>query len=235
MTEFGPPRAILFDLDGTLIDSLPDLYRSANAMLAALGEPPLDRELVSRFVGNGVRNLVHRVLTGRIDGQADAARFERGFAIFRASYLDGCCVESRLRPGAVETLAALRERGIACGVLTNKSEAPMLRILEHYGLSSHLGAAIGGDTEFGRKPDPVGAFEAARRMGVDPRRDHCWLVGDSITDLKTAAAACMSAIAIRGGYHHGEPFERCDPRPDRVIETLGELVRLVELPLARAM
>lgn len=235
MSELEAPRAILFDLDGTLIDSLPDLVRSANAMRAALGEPPLDRELVSRFVGNGVRNLVHRVLTGRIDGQADASRFERGFAIFRSIYLEGCCAESRLRPGAVETLAALRGRGIACGVLTNKSEAPMRRILEHYGLAPHLGAAIGGDTEFGRKPDPVGAFEAARRMGVDPRRDHCWLVGDSMTDLRTAAAAGMSAVAIRGGYHHGDPFERCDPRPARVIETLAELVGLAEMPVARAM
>ena len=235
MNEFASPRAILFDLDGTLIDSLPDLVRSANAMRASLGESPLDRELVSRFVGNGVRRLVHRVLTGRVDGEADASRFEHGFAIFRSLYLEGCCVESRLRPGAVETLAALRARGIACGVLTNKSEAPMQRILAHYGLAEHLGAAIGGDTEFGRKPDPTGAFEAARRMGVDPRTEHCWLVGDSMTDLRTAAAAGMAAIAIRGGYHHGEPFERCDPRPARVIETLGELAGMAEMPLARAM
>lgn len=235
MIELAAPRAVLFDLDGTLIDSLPDLVIAANRMRSTLGEPPLDRELVSSFVGNGVRNLVHRVLTGRVDGQAEAPRFERGFATFRSLYLEHCCVESRLRPGAVETLTELRSRGIACGVLTNKSEAPMRKILAHYGLEPYLGAAIGGDSEFGRKPDPAGAFEAARRMGIDPRVDHCWLVGDSMTDLRTAAAAGMAAIAIRGGYHHGEPFERCEPGPARVIETLDELLGLSEMPIAPAM
>lgn len=235
MIELGRPRAILFDLDGTLVDSLPDLVRSANAMRAELGETALDHELVSSFVGNGVRKLVHRVLTGRIDGETDADRFERGFGLFRGLYLEGCCVETRLRTDAVETLADLRARGIACGVITNKSEAPMRRILAHYGLDPHLGAAIGGDTEFGRKPDATGALEVARRLGIDPRRDHCWLVGDSITDLRTAAAAGMAAIGIEGGYHHGPPLAACDPRPACVIGRLGELVGLVESRGVRPM
>lgn len=235
MIDLGRPRAILFDLDGTLVDSLPDLVRSANAMRAELGEVALGPGLVSSFVGNGVRKLVHRVLTGRLDGEAGAERFERGFGLFRAIYLEGCCVETRVRTGAVETLAELRARGIACGVITNKSEAPMRRILSHYGLEPHLGAAIGGDSEFGRKPDTAGAFEVARRLGAEPDRDHCWLVGDSITDLRTAAAAGMPAIAIEGGYHHGTPLGECNPRPARVIKGLDELVALVESRLMPSM
>lgn len=227
MIELGVPRAILFDLDGTLIDSLPDLVRSANAMRAELGEPPLGRERISRYVGNGVRKLVHRVLTDSPDGEAEAARFERGLATFHRIYLDGCCLESVLRPGAVETLARLDAKGIACGVVTNKSEAPMRRILEGYGFSRHVRAAIGGDTPFGRKPETGSSLEALRRLGVDGRTEPWWLVGDSLTDLRTAAAARVPGIAIRGGYHHGEAFERCDPRPARIIDQLSEVADLV--------
>jgi phosphoglycolate phosphatase len=226
MIEFGPPRAILFDLDGTLMDSLPDLVRSANRMRAELGAAPLDRERISRFVGNGVRKLVHRVLTDAIDGEAEDARFRLGLATFHRIYLEGCCVESTLRPGAAETIARLDSMGIACGIVTNKSEAPMRRILEGYGLSRHVRAAVGGDTEFGRKPETGTSLEALRRLGIDGRVEHWWLVGDSLTDLRTAAAAGVPGIAIRGGYHHGEAFERCDPRPARIIDRLSEVADL---------
>jgi len=222
------PRAVLFDLDGTLVDSLPDLAVAANAMRTELGEPPLPTDTIARFVGNGVRKLVHRTLTGRLDGEADEARFAHGFARFRTLYLERCCEATVVREGAVETLVALRERGIACGVVTNKSEAPMRRILEHYRLAPHLGAAIGGDTPFGRKPDPATLVEAARRMGIDARTESCWLVGDSTTDLKTAVAAGIPGIFLRGGYHHGEAPERIEPPPTRTIERLWEVVELVE-------
>lgn len=231
MSDLGFPRAILFDLDGTLVDSLPDLVRSANAMRAELGEPPLGRERISGFVGNGVRKLVHRVLTDAPDGEAEPARFERGLASFHRIYLEGCCVESTLRPGAVETLAGLGALGIACGVVTNKSEAPMRRILDRYGLSPHLRAAIGGDTAFGRKPGVGTSLEALRRLGLDAGSDRWWLVGDSLTDVRTAAASGVPGIAIRGGYHHGDALDRCEPRPARVIDRLLEVVDLVKAGL----
>lgn len=228
MNELGLPRAILFDLDGTLVDSLPDLARSANAMRAELGEPELDADRIARYVGNGVRKLVHRVLTDSIDGEAEAERFGRGLATFHRIYLEGCCIASTLRPDALETLERLDSRGIACGVVTNKSEAPMRRILDHYGLSRFVRAAVGGDTAFGRKPETGTSFEALRRLGLDGRNDRWWLVGDSLTDLRTAAAAGVPGIAIRGGYHHGDDLARCTPRPARTIDRLSEVADLVD-------
>jgi phosphoglycolate phosphatase len=227
MRELGFPRAILFDLDGTLIDSLPDLVRSANAMRAELGGPPLGPERISRFVGNGLRRLVHRVLTDELEGEAESSRFEAGLATFHRIYLEGCCVESTLRPRAAETLERLAAMGVACGVVTNKSEAPMRRILDGYGLAGRIRAAIGGDTPFGRKPGTGTSLEALRRLGLDGQADRWWLVGDSLTDLRTAAAAGVPGIAIRGGYHHGEAFECCDPRPARIIDQLSEVADLV--------
>jgi phosphoglycolate phosphatase len=199
-------RLIVFDLDGTLIDSRRDLAESGNALLAGFDVPPLPDEAVVAMVGEGARTLVSRILDARgVKADVDAA-----LTRFLQLYDDRLTNHTDLYPGVRETLADLKDRA-ALAVLTNKPQAPTDRLLMHFGLSGWFVDVIGGDTPFGRKPDPAGLNALRRRVGA--AADETLMVGDSWVDIETArragTRACFAGYGFglrpQGGLLDAEP------------------------------
>lgn len=187
-------RSIIFDLDGTLIDSLPDLHAAANVMLAGMNRPALPLETVRGFIGNGVPKLVERCLDAT--GGREGGAYEEGLAAFRAAYAADPATLTRPYPGVPETLAKLREAGFALGVVTNKPAAPAKAILAALSLRAHFGVVIGGDSFPVMKPDPAPLFAAIKALGGGP----AIYVGDSETDEATAQNAGAPFWFFSEGY-----------------------------------
>lgn len=191
------PRAVLFDLDGTLIDSAPDLHASVNILLARRGLGPLTLPQVTSMIGNGVRKLVERAFSAAghpLD--ADALDLEHEAMI--GIYGDNLTVLTRLMPGAREVMDWLAEEGVRMAVITNKPQMPAEAILDHFGLSPLLSCVIGGDSGVEKKPAPDMVFAALERLGV--QLEDAVLVGDSPADVGCARAAGLPVIVVRGGY-----------------------------------
>lgn len=184
---------LIFDLDGTLVDTSADLTRAANHMLYQLGLPPLSEEAVRSYVGEGARRLVERAL-----GESSAARVERGLAVFLAYYSRHLLDRTRPYPGIVETLVLLRRKGVTLSVLSNKPFAMSRTILNRLGLQPFFAAVIGGDSLPARKPDPIGVEELCRLTGIC--RQRTLLVGDSPVDARTAQAANVAFCGVAWGF-----------------------------------
>lgn len=217
-------QTIVFDLDGTLVDSADDLRAAANRMLAETSLAPLDRETIIRFVGQGVETLVRRVLDhSGVD--ASGTEFEAHLGNFRRSYDANLTTHSRPYPGAVALLADCAARGFRLGVCTNKPEAPARRICDRLGLSACLGAVVGGDTLPARKPDARPLLHAVALLGGDP--GSTLFVGDSETDYLTARAAGIRYVHFEGGYQR-TPIR--DFAPDFRIASLEEMRGILGSP-----
>lgn len=216
--------AVVFDLDGTLIDSLGGLFAAVNVALNDVGVPPPSKEQLGLFVGDGVVRLVHRALTGDNDGTADEAIFTRAMETFTSSYLNHCGEGSAFRLHAFETLAILRERGHLLGLLTNKPSAPTARILDHLGIASWFRWTICPEDAGIRKPDPAGLTLIVCASG----ENGTIMVGDSHVDCETAARAGVPFVGIRGGYNRGRDIAIEEPTPAAVISELSELPSAVE-------
>ncbi len=188
------PRIVVFDLDGTLIDSAPDIAAAANAMLREIGREALPLQRIVSFVGNGVPKLVERCLDAT--GGRDEAGFRAALAIFRRVYDADPATLTRPYPGVPELLEALAGAGFALGICTNKPEAPSRAILEALGLAGRFGAVVGGDTLPVTKPDPAPLHEAVSRLGGG-------------ADEATAKAAGLPFLFFTGGYRKkpAEAFE----------------------------
>jgi phosphoglycolate phosphatase len=195
---------IVFDLDGTLVDSAPDLHAAVNRMLAELGRPPLALKQVEGFIGNGVPKLVERCLdaTGGVDGlHADAViRFRRHYDAAPAEL-------TRPFADVVETARALRRAGCRLGICTNKPEAPARKLLALLGMDGLFDAVVGGDTLPSQKPDPAPLRRAFDGLGGAARR--ALYVGDSETDAETATNAGIPFALFTRGYRKSpvESFE----------------------------
>jgi phosphoglycolate phosphatase len=186
-------RLVVFDLDGTLIDSRRDIAESANLLLARYGAAPLPDAAVVAMVGEGARTLVTRLLeAARLDTDVDLA-LSRFVEIYEGRLTN----HTDLYPGVRETLAALRARA-AMAVLTNKPQAATDRLLEHFGLTHYFIGVIGGDTGHGRKPDPAGLHALRREAGAAP--DETLMVGDSWVDIETARRAGTRACFAQYGF-----------------------------------
>ena len=184
---------VIFDLDGTLVDSRRDLADSTNELLAALGAAPLPADAVTRMVGEGARVLVRRALAavGLSVDEDDA--LDRFRAIYDRRLLD----HTRPYPGMIETVRQCARRA-SLAVLTNKPAAPSRRILEAFDLHRELIGLVGGDSPFGRKPDPAGLRHLIARTGVTPERT--LLVGDSPIDVETGRRAGVRVCGARYGF-----------------------------------
>lgn len=213
-------RLVLFDLDGTLVDSVPDLAQAANAMLAELGRPPATEEQVRRWVGDGIGKLVERLLGSA--GQ-DADWLKRAEQLYREAYARHLTDRSHAYPGVPEMLAELRERGLHLACVTNKDTRLARALLAHLGLDRHVGWVIGGDRTR-PKPDPDMLEKAMHAFGIPP--EGSVLVGDSVADIGAARAAGVPVIAVSWGYNHGRDI--AEERPDHVIDHMPELVSLIE-------
>lgn len=213
---------VVFDLDGTLIDSRRDLADATNALVREYGGTPLGIDEVTGMVGEGAAVLVRRALTAAgLDPHAPGA-----LGRFLAHYDERLTVHTRPYAGIPDALAALRARGLTLAVLTNKPQAATMQILERLGLSAELASVVGGDTDAGRKPDPAGLLRIIERTGAAAAATV--LVGDSPVDLETArragARVCLARYGF--GYRFGEGAFRGDEMfVDAPSELAGVLLR----------
>ncbi|MBI1853789.1 MAG: phosphoglycolate phosphatase [Planctomycetes bacterium] len=207
--------AVLFDLDGTLVDSLPDIAATANRTLAAFGLPPLDVETVRGFVGYGVKHLVEGCFAGRIADTDEALR------VFRQFYLERPCERTRAYPAVRETLDALA--GVSLAIVTNKPQAVSEAVLEQLGLRHYFTLIVGGDALPLRKPDPLPIVHVMERLGSTATRTI--LVGDGIPDAQAGRAAGVAVCLV--GYGYASRAELTATHPDFFIERFAELLPIV--------
>ncbi|WFM72385.1 phosphoglycolate phosphatase [Halomonas sp. CKK8] len=213
-------RLVAFDLDGTLVDSVPDLAAAVDAALADLGMPPAGEPRVRDWVGNGSQRLMARALRDALGRDPDAALLDRAHQGFLDHYGRDPSAHTRLYPGVQEALDALRDRGLPLALVTNKPSAFIAPILAAFDLQAHFGLCLGGDSLARKKPDPAPLQHVAAHFDVPPAA--CLMVGDSRHDIEAGRAAGFRTLAVPYGYNHGEPVR--DSAPDGVVESLAELV-----------
>ena len=223
-----PDRAVIFDLDGTLVDTAPDLMRATNFILAGMGRRPLEMTEVRAFVGHGARALLTRGLAAT-GGLPDAYDVEADYRAFVAYYAANIAVQSAPFPGLVRLLDRLREDGFGLGVCTNKLEGLSVQLLDALDLAKYFGSVVGPDTLGIAKPDPRPFFEAVNRLNLDSPR--AVMVGDSETDILTARNAGVPVIAVPFGYTP-RPVE--DYGPDRMIRHFDEAYDAIQELFAEA-
>lgn len=217
------PRMVLFDLDGTLVDSVPDLHVAVNAMQAELGNPERAEADVRNWVGNGIERLVERALTNDLHGKPDPAEVERALPVFKRHYAQSNGQHSQVFDGVIEGLELIKALGLSMGCVTNKASAFTLPLLEQTGLKDYFEVVISGDSLPLKKPDPAPLIYSAGWFHVHP--SEALMIGDSISDVKAARAAGFSIVCMSYGYNHGEDIRDYDP--DAVIDSMTELAGLV--------
>jgi len=217
------PRMILIDVDGTLVDSVPDLAYCVDELMRALGPPPHGEAKVRNWVGNGVERLVRRALLGQLDGEPPDEDYARAYPIFIDLYAENTSKRSRLYPGIREGLDWLKVHGYPLGCVTNKAAQFTLPLLQDLGVRDYFGIVVAGDTLPVKKPDPAPLLHAARLYGIAP--DEALMVGDSVSDVKAARAAGFQIVCMSYGYNHGVDIRTASP--DAVIDSLTELPALL--------
>lgn len=216
------PDAVLFDLDGTLVDSLPTLAGVMNDILVDLDRAPVSRETVRSFVGDGVARLVERALLAT--GGLPRAGLDAVTADFVARYEEAPAAGTLLREGCLEALDALAARGLPLGVCTNKPERVTRLLLRDLGLADRFGTIVGGDSCATRKPSPEPVHEACRPLGVEAAR--AGFVGDNEHDVAAArAAGCLWVVLVLGGYSRVPLGEL---GADAIVATLDAIPHLIE-------
>ena len=217
------PELVLIDLDGTLVDSVPDLAFCVDEMMQQVDMPVQGIDKVRTWVGNGVERLVRRALTGTLDGEPDDALFEKAYPVFLELYKENTSKRSEVYPGVTAGLEWLKQQDLALGCVTNKAEQFTLPLLENLGLLKYFGLVVSGDTLAKKKPDPMPLLHAAEHFKVLPEKS--LLLGDSISDVKAARAAGFSIICVSYGYNHGKDIREANP--DAVIESFEALPDLL--------
>ncbi|MEO2267869.1 HAD-IA family hydrolase [Pseudoalteromonas pernae] len=202
-------EAILFDLDGTLVDSVPDMYIATNLMLTDLARPIISHSMVSQFVGNGIEQLVVRALSG--DMQANPmlsdAEIKRATELFYGHYHEVIGQSSGLYPHVLTVLAAFAQTPKA--VVTNKARRFTVELLEKMNLSAHFQVLVCGD-DGAKKPSAEPILNACQQLGVEPSK--CLMVGDSKSDILAAQAANVDCLALTCGYNQGEDLKQYNPQ-----------------------
>ena len=217
------PRMILIDVDGTLVDSVPDLAFCVDEMMKRLGRKPHGEARVRNWVGNGVERLVRRALVGQLEGEPSDAEYAEAYPIFLELYAANTSKRSRLYPGVREGLDYLKSQGYRLGCVTNKAAQFTIPLLKDLGVHDEFGIVVSGDTLPVKKPDPQPLLHAARHFGVDP--EDSLMLGDSKSDVIAARAARFQIVCMSYGYNHGEDIRRS--APDAVIDSMAELPTLL--------
>jgi phosphoglycolate phosphatase len=223
MPDFFAAKAIIFDLDGTLVDSAEDLRAALNVLLSDLGLRAIGPGEIKAMIGDGVLKLVER---GLVAAKGDPARAPALLPRFLEIYQANPATLTRCYPGVMETLESLRLANFRMAVVTNKPVAATRAILRELSLAKFFPVVVGGDSVPTRKPDPAPLLEAARQLQLNV--DELLMVGDNIHDVEAARAAGMRSIAVSYGYHHRPPSEF---GADRLIDRFGELLSLVINPI----
>lgn len=245
-TRAGSPELVLFDLDGTLIDSVPGLALAVDRMLTALGRPPAGEHAVRGWVGNGAPMLVRRALCGAVEvghgvaevpegvaeaegiaeaeggkaGGIEAALQDEALRLFLDAYADCATIGTQLYPGVRPFVDELRRRQLPMAIVTNKPARFVPDILQALGLQSHFQLLIGGDTLSNKKPHPEPLLHAGRQFNLSSAQ--MLMIGDSINDVQAARRAQVPVACVSYGYNHGAPIT--DSQPDWVVDSLMELL-----------
>ena len=216
-------KAVVIDLDGTLLDTAPDIAEAAQRMLRDLDMAPVDLEKIRSYIGNGIANLVKRALTGEMHGKPDDALFARALPQFEKHYDEVLYRETRPYPGVMEGLNALRDAGYTLVCITNKAERFTLPLLEAMGMKDYFDLILSGDSLPRKKPDPLPLRYAAIYYEAEPK--DLLLVGDSLNDSQAARAAGCTVVLLPYGYNGGKDVREQDC--DAVIESLPEVLKLI--------
>lgn len=217
-------EACLFDLDGTLVDTLDDFEAALGAMLQAHGRARVGREQIARMVGRGTPALIEAALALEPDAPpVDAAAAQ---ALYLQHYFRINGTHARAYAGAAEALAALHALGVPLACVTNKPQAAARALLAQKGLAQHFAHVFGGDSFARRKPDPLPLIEACRALGSAPA--HTLMVGDSVFDAQAAAAAGCPFALVAGGYTGGAPA--CTIAADWHLDNLAQLKGIFVAP-----
>ena len=209
--KFTGKKAVLFDLDGTLIDSAPDLALAINHMLTSIGREEISPTIIRSWVGNGASILVQRGLSGEteIDKNLDPELLEKSLAIFLDFYAKNLCVDTVTYPHVSASLKILKAKGYQLAIVTNKPYDFIQPILDGLDLNGLFELLVGGDTLEKRKPDPLPLHYACEKLGVTV--EQCVMVGDSKNDVLAANAANMQSIGLSYGYNYGEDINEHNP------------------------
>ncbi|GLP97517.1 phosphoglycolate phosphatase [Paraferrimonas sedimenticola] len=202
-------RAIGFDLDGTLVDSVPDIHAATNVALAGLGLDSVSEAQVRGWIGNGVPMLLTRALTAQTGEPPSEALLVQARGLFDPAYHADLCSHGSLYPNVAETLKQLQQQGYSMAVITNKPEAFVEPILTHFGIAQYFSLVIGGDTLAKAKPDPMPIEHCMARFGVSTV--DFLMVGDSKNDILAAQAAGCASLGLTYGYNYGEDIALSNP------------------------
>jgi phosphoglycolate phosphatase len=219
--KFDHKKAILFDLDGTLIDSVPDLASAVNLMLQKLDRDTFSEDTIRYWVGNGAQVLVKRALSGQteIDESLDSVLFEKALDIFLTLYADKLCEDTMPYPNVSNTLHTLKGSGYRLVIVTNKPYDFVAPILKGLKLDMLFEFWLGGDSLEKKKPDPLPLLHACEKLNLTV--EQCVMVGDSRNDLLAAKAAGMQSIGVSYGYNYGEDIHIYEP--DLVVDDFAEI------------
>lgn len=211
---------ILFDLDGTLIDTIPDLAGAANAMRLDMGLPPISQDILATYVGKGMEQLVIRSLNH--EGQpAEMDLIMRGLARYTDHYRNLNGKRSHLYPGVLAGLQDFQAQGMRLAVVTNKGTEFALPLLRQQGLTDFFEVIVCGDTCPRKKPDPMPLLHACSLLDIQPAQ--ALFIGDSINDALAARAAGMKMLALPYGYNEGNPVQSLPA--DAIVGSIIEAAR----------
>jgi phosphoglycolate phosphatase len=223
MSLFQNRKAVLIDLDGTLVDSVPDLANAIDQMMLQLAMPVRGIDAVTEWIGNGAGRLVKRALVNSMEGEPSEALFQKALPLFEVAYAANNGKHSYLYDGVEVGLNYLQQQGYRLGCVTNKPIAFTLPLLEAMGIADFFDVTIGGDQVERIKPDPQPLLMAAEKLRVDPKQ--AVMLGDSVSDVMAARAAGMPIICVSYGYNHGQDIR--SHHPDAVIDSLAQLKTLI--------
>ena len=212
--------AYLFDLDGTLIDTAPDLMHALNRTLTNAGFASADIELTRLWVGHGAKVMLEQAIEHQGEEPLSDAQLDDHFEFFLSCYRERIADDSQPYPGVVETLRALSDRTSKLGVVTNKRQDLSMQLLRELDLYRFFNIVVGGDTLQVAKPEPQPVLYACNELVAEP--GETLFVGDSSTDVAAARAAGCPVVCMRDGYNHNTPAEELGA--DHVIDTFCELL-----------
>ncbi|MCK4951307.1 MAG: phosphoglycolate phosphatase [Gammaproteobacteria bacterium] len=215
---------VLIDVDGTLVDSVPDLAWCVDRMMEHLELPTHGEAKVREWVGNGVERLVRRALIGKLEGEPEESLFQKAYPVFLDLYAENTSKRSSLYPGVKEGLAYLKQAGYKLGCVTNKAAQFTEPLLQDLGIYDDFAIVVSGDTLEKKKPDPMPLLHAAEFFDVAP--ESSMMLGDSVSDVKAARAAGFQIVCMTYGYNHGVDIREAEP--DAVIDSMEQLSSLLE-------
>jgi len=224
------PEMVLLDLDGTLVDTVPDLTYCLDSMLRELSLPEVGETKVREWVGNGIEQLVKRGLsnnfvTSDFNKDPEASLFEKALPIFIDCYRENSCKRSQLYAGVREGLEYLTDNNFKLGCVTNKLSQFTNTILETLDIQKAFGIVISGDTLTKKKPDPMPLLHAAEYFSVSPTRS--LMVGDSTNDVHAARAAGFQVLCVSYGYNLSQDIRLA--KPDHVVDSLADLMNIFQV------